>query len=452
MRLSNFIVENLDSILQEWEEFAATLVPARQKNDKVLLRDHLRQMLKVIVTDLERPQSKTEEMEKSKGRSDLANGDVTAATIHGLDRLALGFSLNDAMAEYRALRASVTRLWQQTLVDKPLPVTAMEDLIRFNEAIDQSISESINSYSFEKEQQTRVFDTILSSSPDLSFTFNLEGKFMYANKALIELLELPLDDIVGKNHFDLGVPDAENLQQEIQQVIATNKQYRSEMPYTSTNGKKEFYDYFLVPTHDREGIIEAVAGTARNVTARKAAEEKNWRKANYDLLTGLPNRRLFRDRLKENLKHAERTNEKIALLFIDLDRFKEANDSFGHDAGDTLLKLVAQRICACVRETDTVSRLGGDEFTVILQDFEDATHVESVTEKILTTLATPFNFSENVANISSSIGIAFFPQDAKKSDQLIKAADQAMYSAKAAGRNQFSLFSTMVSSNVVNAK
>ena len=258
------------------------------------------------------------------------------------------------MSEYRALRASVTRLWEEALRNKPMPNIAFEDFIRFNEAIDQAISESVTSYSFEKEQQTRVFDTILSSSPDLSFTVDLDGRLAYANKALIELLGLPLNEMTGKPCFYLDRPTAAELQRQIQQVISTKVKFHGEMPYAGASGRRRFYDYIFVPALNKEGAVEAVAGTARDITKRKAAEERNWQKANYDLLTGLPNRRLFNDRLKQDLKHAGRIGTPIALLFIDLDGFKEANDRFGHDAGDVLLRLAADRIHSCVRETDTV--------------------------------------------------------------------------------------------------
>jgi len=441
MRLSSFIIENIETILQEWEEFAATLVPAAQKNNDVMLRDHANKMLRTIAADLARPQTAHEQAEKSKGHDDSPSAKETPAEAHGAERLALGFSLNEAMSEYRALRASVTRLWEEALRNSPVPNTAFGDLIRFNEAIDQAISESVTSYSFEKEQQARVFDTILSSSPDLSFTVDLDGRLAYANKALIQLLELPLNEIVGKHCFYLDRPTAAELQRQIQQVIITKVKFHGEMPYTAPSGQRRFYDYIFVPAFNKEGAVEAVAGTARDVTKRKAAEERNWHKANYDMLTGLPNRRLFSDRLKQDLKHAGRLATPIALLFIDLDGFKDANDRFGHDAGDILLRLAADRIRSCVRETDTVARLGGDEFTVILQDLTDTGHAELVARKIVRELANPFQVVEEIIHISASIGVALSSRDVGTPEDLIKNADLAMYVAKSAGRNRFSFFS-----------
>jgi diguanylate cyclase (GGDEF)-like protein/PAS domain S-box-containing protein len=441
MTLSQFILNNIELILAEWEQFAASLVPAAQKMDKAMLRGHGKKMLEAIATDLARSQTAHEKAEKSKGHEGSAKG--TAAKTHGADRLAAGFSLNAAVAEYRALRASIIRRWQQVQGKKPVPGRAIGDLIRFSEAIDQAITESVTSYSFEKEQQSRVFDTILSSSPDLSFTCDLEGRFAYANRALIEFLELPLRKIVGATFLDLELqlPTASELQRQIHQVISDKEKVHGEMPHTTPSGQGRCYDYIFVPVLGKDGTVEAVAGTLRDITERKAAEDKNWQKANYDLLTGLPNRHLFLDRLEQDVKHADRVGAPIALLFIDLDHFKEANDRFGHAAGDLLLRFAADRIRSCVRETDTVARLGGDEFTVILQDQRDAEHAGIVAAKIVKELGSPFQISKDTINISASIGITLSSRAPSAPEQLMKRADVAMYAAKSAGRNRVSFFS-----------
>lgn len=354
--------------------------------------------------------------------------------------MALGFSLDAAVAEYRALRASVTRLWQKSLCNQPLSNTHIAELIRFNEAVDQSINESVTSYTFEKEQQMRVFDTILSSLPGISFTSTLDGRFSYVNKAMAELLNMSSDDLVGKNFLDIGMPNGSDLQHQISLAVSTKKQIQGELSYTGPTGKCLYYDYVFVPAFDKNGLVEAVAGTAHDITERKKMEDQNWQKANYDQLTKLPNRRYFLDRLEQEVKHASRIGRQTTLLFIDLDHFKEANDQFGHDTGDQLLQLVTGRLCLCVRDTDMVARLGGDEFTIILQDFADTKYVEFVAEKILTELAKPFQILEHIVYISASIGIALCPHDANTSEALLTQADQAMYMAKNAGRNQFSFF------------
>ena len=439
MRLADFILYDMEAILVEWESFASSLCPHPQL-DQAVLRDHGKQMLETIAADISRPQTEGEEAEKSKGLHDAPDSSETPAEKHGKERLALGFSLDAAVAEYRALRASVTRLWQKSLANKPLPDDGFVDLIRFNEAIDQSINESVTSYSFEKEQQSRLFDTILSTSPDLSFTFNLDGTFAYVNKAACELFELSPDKIIGKNYPELNLPDGVELQRQIDLVIKSKQQLRGEMLYSSPSGGRGYYDYIYVPLLDSKGEVEMIAGTARNITERKAIEDQNWQRANYDQLTGLPNRRLFLDRLEQDVKHADRMGAQLALFFIDLDHFKETNDRLGHEAGDLLLQLATTRIQACVRETDTVARLGGDEFTVILQGLASSEYVEKVAAKIITELAMPFQILNDSVQVSANIGITIAPQDASSAEQLLKNADSAMYMAKNAGRNQFSFF------------
>ncbi|MDQ2988141.1 MAG: PAS domain S-box protein, partial [Pseudomonadota bacterium] len=196
----------------------------------------------------------------------------------------------------------------------------------------------------------------------------------------------------------------------------------------------------IIVARDDSGMPLLMTGTTSDISAKKQADERIWHHANFDALTGLPNRRLFRDRLDQEVRKAARSGQQVALLFIDLDRFKQVNDLLGHDAGDLLLAQCANRLKGCVRESDTVARLGGDEFTVILTAPESAARVEHVCQKILHTLESPFPIGKEVAYMSGSIGVTLYPNDATTSEELIRKADQAMYAAKNAGKNQFSYF------------
>ncbi len=178
----------------------------------------------------------------------------------------------------------------------------------------------------------------------------------------------------------------------------------------------------------------------RDITVRKQAEQQIWNKANLDFLTGLPNRYMHYDRLEQHIKIAKRSNKKVALLFLDLDRFKEVNDTLGHHIGDRLIQQTGQRLLDNVRETDTIARLGGDEFTVILGELSQLDIVDKIAKNILMQLALPFYIEEEVAYISSSIGITLFPDDGIDADTLLKNADQAMYAAKDNGRNGIQYF------------
>ncbi|MDP3438853.1 MAG: diguanylate cyclase, partial [Azonexus sp.] len=176
------------------------------------------------------------------------------------------------------------------------------------------------------------------------------------------------------------------------------------------------------------------------ITDKKKSEEVIWKHANFDTLTQLPNRRLFSDRLEQGIKRASRAKDSMALLLIDLDGFKEVNDTYGHLVGDELLIEAAKRIKSCVRETDTVARLGGDEFTVILTEITDASHIERVARVLVEVLSRPYQLSKERANVSASIGISVCPGDAIDSVTLFKNADQAMYKSKLAGKDQVSWF------------
>lgn len=178
-----------------------------------------------------------------------------------------------------------------------------------------------------------------------------------------------------------------------------------------------------------------------DITERVKSESQVREMAFYDALTGFPNRFLLQDRIQQAIASASRSGKKAGIMFIDLDRFKEINDRYGHDVGDEVLRQVAKRISGCLRMSDTLSRLGGDEFVVVLQDISQQSEAATIAERIIETRATPLIIHGHALTISSSIGIAFFPDDDKDSEALLKKADMAMYRAKGRGRGTFEFFS-----------
>lgn len=198
-----------------------------------------------------------------------------------------------------------------------------------------------------------------------------------------------------------------------------------------------------------DGSVHRRVALFSDINEKKKSEEIVWRQANFDSLTGLPNRSMFNDRLEVEIKKSSRTGQPLALLFLDLDRFKEVNDTLGHAMGDVLLKDAAQRLLSCVRETDTVARFGGDEFTIILGELDGAINVERIAFAILRKLAEPFRLGNEIVYISASIGITFYPEDALAIDMLLKNADQAMYAAKQQGRNRFSYFTPALQATAI---
>jgi diguanylate cyclase (GGDEF)-like protein/PAS domain S-box-containing protein len=178
-------------------------------------------------------------------------------------------------------------------------------------------------------------------------------------------------------------------------------------------------------------------GIVRDITDRKRVHERIEQLAHHDFLTKLPNRALFRDRLERAIAIAERKQGRVAVLFLDLDGFKAVNDEFGHEAGDGLLCEIARRLAAAIRHSDTVARVGGDEFTVILNEIGSPADVTAVAGKILAAVAMPFTIDGQECRIGASIGIAIFPDHARAHDSLLRAADASMYAAKQAGKNTF---------------
>jgi diguanylate cyclase (GGDEF)-like protein len=184
----------------------------------------------------------------------------------------------------------------------------------------------------------------------------------------------------------------------------------------------------------------------QDITEKKKVDAIIWRQANFDALTGLPNRQMLRDRLEQSMLLARRSDTLVALVSIDLDNFKEVNDSLGHEAGDRLLVEAGQRIQQCVRTTDTVARMGGDEFMVVLSAPPDASVLGALAQSILAALDKPFSLSDQTVYVSGSAGIAVYPSDGADIDVLLKHADQALYEAKSAGRNRFCYFTPALQS------
>ena len=439
MNLSEFIVENIESILLNWEEFASNFFPKAQQGNIKRLRDHAKKILLVIAKDLTQFQSQSEQTAKSQGLQTTDDNYDTAADKHGEARMVDGFNINEMVSEFRALRASVTQLFRAAAQEK-IQAEDLTDLIRFNEGIDQALAESVASYAFATEKQRRVFETMLSSSPDLSYILDLDGKFIYVNSAMSEFYQEAVRELLGEANYNLTMPPEADIRAHIQYIIQTGGECRGEIVFKTSPDNLRFFEYVYGPVYDKKGRVEAIACATRDVTQRKLAEEKIWQSANYDPLTELVNRRLFHEQLKQTLKHSKRTSKIFSILFIDLDGFKTVNDILGHNIGDILLKQVAKRIKACLREVDIISRFGGDEFTAILDDVSDVQQVLSVTEKILTALHKPFPIKKHQITISASIGIALSPEDGITADTLIKNADMAMYLAKKDGGNRLRFY------------
>lgn len=224
--------------------------------------------------------------------------------------------------------------------------------------------------------------------------------------------------------------------------LETTGHWQGEIWNRRKNGQL-YHEWLAISNiYGNDGALEQRVAMFSDITDQKLAKQAIWQQANFDALTGLPNRRLFHERLDQEIKKAHRSSQSLALMFLDLDQFKEINDTLGHDIGDLLLQEATRRLINCVRETDTVARLGGDEFTVILTELHNnPTDVERAAQSLLQAIREPFLLGYETVYISTSIGITFYPEDARLAKDLIKNADQAMYASKQQGRNRYRYFS-----------
>ncbi len=295
-----------------------------------------------------------------------------------------------------------------------------------------------------REQQYR---TLLDDCSDPIFSFNHEGQYLYVNRQFASgLINLTPEDIIGKKIWDIFPKEEADKRFAVVKRVFESREARSLEVCIPGAGGDQYFVTTVKPILDDQEGVEYVICISKEITGRKLIEEGLKRTALYDILTGLPNRALFNDRLKFAIIQAKRKATKIALMFIDLDNFKPINDTYGHNAGDLLLKLAAKRMKDSIRESDTVGRIGGDEFLLLLPAINTPQDALNVAEKIRHEINKPFELPGVPAvNISSSTGVAIYPEHGSNATHLIKSADDAMYLAKERGRNKVVLFQSVKS-------
>ena len=291
------------------------------------------------------------------------------------------------------------------------------------------------------EEQLKLAETVFQNTEQGILIANKDNLIVAVNPAFTMLTGYSPLEVIGRDPklLQSGRHDKRFYHQLWQSLESTGR-WQGEIWNKKKNGTECAEHLSINTIYDEKGEVFQRVSLFLDITDKKSADEKIWYQANFDSLTELPNRSMFRDRLEHDIKVSQRTKKPLALLFLDLDHFKEVNDTLGHEKGDQLLVEVAQRIRGCVRESDTVARLSGDEFTVILTELDDPLRVERIAEDIIRSLSTHFLLDTEKAYISASIGVSLYPNDSDKIDNLIKSADQAMYMAKENGRNQFSFF------------
>ncbi len=302
------------------------------------------------------------------------------------------------------------------------------------------------------QQSEQLHRFLVENSPDLIYTLDDTGRFMFINKRVETLLGYTREELIGKKYCTIvHDEDIEKAHYAFNERRVDNRATANlEVRLKCKNDHFRYFDsHYIVAMMNATGIYgekqdgSATAtqcfmgtyGVARDITERKIAEETISFQALHDQLTHLPNQRLFKDRLEMALTLSKRHGGMVGVMFIDLDRFKLVNDTYGHAEGDELLKKVARRLLQCMRAGDTLARKGGDEFTVLLPDLIQAEDASIIADKILNELRTPFPVAGQDFRVTASVGIAVFPRDGESVDALLKNADIAMYRVKADGKN-----------------
>jgi len=289
-------------------------------------------------------------------------------------------------------------------------------------------------------REQALTDATIQCAPGVFYVIDIEGRFIRWNRYVNRITNLSDDALLQTSALSIVHPeDRPRIAAKIQEVFSVGYAEAEARLVTIDNGVRDFS--FTGQRFKVDGAIYLV-GYGVDITELKRVWSQLEHLATHDRLTGLPNRNLFFDRLQHGLDKAARRGEHLAVLFVDLDNFKQINDSFGHQMGDLLLSQVADQLRACTRKQDTVSRLGGDEFTVIVEDIRVSSEeiVAATAERIIKAIAAPFDLGGREALLSASVGIAFYPKDGEDMATLLRSADTAMYKAKEIGKNNYQFF------------
>ena len=290
------------------------------------------------------------------------------------------------------------------------------------------------------ERSEERFRRIVHTAEEGIWEIDAHARTSFVNPKMAQMLGYPIEAMLDQPLMAFMDEEGRAI---LERNIARRQQgiaERHEFKFLRRDGSELWATLATNPIFDADGSYLGALALVSDITASRQSSELMWQQANFDNLTGLPNRHMFQDRLRQEIKKAAREDLFLALLFIDLDGFKQVNDTLGHALGDQLLAEAAQRIAACVRASDTLARLGGDEFTIILSGLDHVSSIERVAQNVISNLCQPFVLDGESAYISASVGISLYPTDAQEPEALLRHADQAMYAAKNGGRNRYSYY------------
>jgi len=414
--------------------------PARYARSKEAFEEAERAFLRAIDAAVQHENSEMEESRELLARG-LTQAFVVVPAVSGLTFLLAiccgGLVSASIAGRLRRLEKGVEQVSRGDL-DVRLPVESVDEIGTLSSAFNGMVQELTRSKD-ELVTTNSYLDRIIRCMADSLFVVSCDGIILSVNPAACQMLRYRQEDLVGhpfSTVFHDGLQCATLLE-----VLNRDGILREvELSCRNSDGE-ELPASFSASVMDNVAASRTHVCIAHDISARKRAEQEIEQLAYYDTLTGLPNRLLFSDRLRQGMARAQREKTKLALLFFDLDRFKDINDTLGHACGDLLLQAVAQRLTTFVRRSDTLARLGGDEFVLLLNNSRQAVNVETVAKKIMELFEVPFELEGNEVYVTTSIGIVFYPTDGTDATTLLRNADLAMYAAKETGRNAYQFFS-----------
>lgn len=367
--------------------------------------------------------------------------------------------LDSGQAAYEYLRAAAegaTPVYEWIYLDNNGQHICCETrLVRLPAAKQTLIRGSITDITQRKQSEAhmRQLSMALEQTADAVIITDSEGKIEYVNAAFESVTGYSRTEAIGQTpailKSDEQTADDPKYQSQLWHTIKAGKVFNDIIINRRKDGSLYYEEKTITPLKSDDGTITHYISTGRDISDRMQTQEYLQFLAHHDTLTQLPNRSLFIDRLQQAIQHAQRDKTRVAVIFADLDRFKIINDTLGHEAGDQVLRTAAERFSSVLRSSDTVSRQGGDEFTILLTDITHIDQVAHICKKLLTTLTQPIHINEQELFLSSSLGISTYPEDGTDPRTLIKHADIAMYRAKESGRNNYQFFSLDMSDKAV---
>jgi diguanylate cyclase (GGDEF)-like protein/PAS domain S-box-containing protein len=424
-------------------------------DDEQRQRDSLSQMISLYGYEVDTACSGNEALKTLAAKSfDLLLLDLNMPGLSGLDVIDF-IASHDASckvvvvsgdASFESAKAALKKGAYDFLKKPYVPAELLNTMKNAAHKKDLEAAHTIISQKLEESEYLHRF--IVDHSPDIVFMLDREGCFTFLNDTVYQALGYDKNELIGQHYSVLVSAQSEDQAKYVFTERRNGERKSSNVELKLRSQDESQYRYFdtssmsvtLNQVDNSPDVFFGTYGVARDVTEKKQAQEMISYQAYHDLLTRLPNRALMEDRLNVAITQAERNKQHIAVMFLDLDRFKWVNDTLGHSMGDRLLQSVSQRLEKCLRKGDTLARFGGDEFALILPQVQRREDAAIIAEKILNEFKAPFQVDDHELYVSASIGIAIYPEAGSSMEMLVRSADMAMYCVKDRGKNGFEFF------------